>query len=341
MKHDFYRNGDDGIPSGILDIHDDVVLSLCKVCGQAEGELTPSCPGAPAEKPSVKAARQRKERKKPVAITMGCVAAILGVSKTMTRAQVLRQMVRQYHGAESEYVSNVAAEYGEKSREAAIASLEAYAKRPVVHTSGGGELFSGNFLLIASAKHPGDGLAFVRMPFGKRSAVDSADFDPLDAQPHMYAQMQFEMYFNGCSWGVFFQWSVMAHNAEFVKFDESFIEQNIDQITAFYSEYLAERSNKAHLEPLLPSIDNDKARKALAEYDELCVAEANIKERKRELLEGMQAMAGDRSVMICGRKLQRTETAGSVSYAAVVREHLPSLDLAKYRGAPSVSWKLS
>jgi len=45
--HQFYKDGDANIPSDILDQSEggQVCLSLCKVCGQAEIQLEPFCPG--------------------------------------------------------------------------------------------------------------------------------------------------------------------------------------------------------------------------------------------------------------------------------------------------------
>lgn len=45
MKHKLYVTGDAGAPDAIKDQNGAVVLGLCKVCGQAEVDLTPECPG--------------------------------------------------------------------------------------------------------------------------------------------------------------------------------------------------------------------------------------------------------------------------------------------------------
>lgn len=49
MKHQIYTNADKDAPKAIKDRNDDVVLSMCKVCGGAETELVdhPECPGKP------------------------------------------------------------------------------------------------------------------------------------------------------------------------------------------------------------------------------------------------------------------------------------------------------
>ena len=49
-QHVFFETGDPGAPRQILDRNDEVVLALCKVCGQAECELEPTCPGVRHER---------------------------------------------------------------------------------------------------------------------------------------------------------------------------------------------------------------------------------------------------------------------------------------------------
>lgn len=47
MKHELYKDSDTDAPRAIKDVHDDVVLDLCKNCGGGERELidNPVCPG--------------------------------------------------------------------------------------------------------------------------------------------------------------------------------------------------------------------------------------------------------------------------------------------------------
>lgn len=45
MNHVLYETGDHGAPTTILDRNGAVVLSLCKVCGGAEGAMPTDCPG--------------------------------------------------------------------------------------------------------------------------------------------------------------------------------------------------------------------------------------------------------------------------------------------------------
>ena len=50
MKHQYYENGDKDAPICIKDGNYQIALSMCKVCGLAEGGLTTDCPGQPCIK---------------------------------------------------------------------------------------------------------------------------------------------------------------------------------------------------------------------------------------------------------------------------------------------------
>lgn len=43
-KHLFFEKDDTNVPKAILDSNGDVVLGLCKACGQGEGDLEDTCP---------------------------------------------------------------------------------------------------------------------------------------------------------------------------------------------------------------------------------------------------------------------------------------------------------
>ncbi len=54
----------------------------------------------------------------------------------------------------------------------------------------------------------------------------------------------------------------------------------------------------------------------------------------------MVSLAGGMDPMFAGRKLTCVEREGAVSYARVVKEHLPDLDLSGYKGKASRFWRL-
>ena len=57
-------------------------------------------------------------------ITASQVGAILGHSPYATRDDVMRRMVRDYHGAEREFVGNIATEYGNFHEAGALAEYQ-------------------------------------------------------------------------------------------------------------------------------------------------------------------------------------------------------------------------
>jgi hypothetical protein len=77
------------------------------------------------------------------------------------------------------------------------------------------------------------------------------------------------------------------------------------------------------------------------EYDQLAEAIDRATARKKEILDELIKMAGSKNADIFGRKLTRVEREGAVSYAKAVKDHLPDLDLAPYRGKPSEHWRLT
>lgn len=51
-RHQLYITEDEDKPNCICDANGDVVLDLCRVCGQAEADLEPECPGAQTPTPT-------------------------------------------------------------------------------------------------------------------------------------------------------------------------------------------------------------------------------------------------------------------------------------------------
>lgn len=290
-----------------------------------------------------KALEKAATRKKHPKITMGQVAAVLAVSPSMKRSTVLRDMVREYHGAPSEYVANIAAEYNADYRSTAEAAFTNRFKMEITKcdVKKPHKILSSHPAYVESEKRGSKGLVFIRTPYGQRSALAPEDFKSLDEQPHMFAQMQIEMFLAGVTWGIFFQWSALSSAFTMVELDQAWLDVNLAQLEAFYAEYKEETKNKLHLEPLRKAIDNEEARKLVEEFDSLSVAVNNATSRKGEIMERLKAMSKDSSSLICGRLLTKVEKQGSISYANAVKKLLPDADLEAYRGTPSISWTLT
>lgn len=283
-----------------------------------------------------------EQRKKAVKITAGQIAAVLGVSPTMTDKQVMREMVRRHHFADSEYVSNIASDYYRDNVEFAALEFSKKYKTAIDRNVGENKhvaISASPFGFIESKKQSGKGLLVVLCPFGQR---DTDQFKSIDDQPHHYAKAMVEAYVCGCNWVLFYQWSIVGMAVHVEPLNEKFVEESLGVLFAFYERYKEEaKKPDLHLEPLRKSIDNKDARRLIEERDELTTAVGNAAARVKEIDELLRDLCGDKSAIICGRLMTRVESEGSISYAMAVKDLLPGADLSKYKGAPSISWKFT
>jgi putative phage-type endonuclease len=267
-------------------------------------------------------------------ITGSNVGAILGLDPFRSRDDVMRAMVRSYHGAESEFTGNVATEWGQANEKNAIGEFEMQTGLDVK------EVGFYAFEDWAGASPDGlcsDGFGLeVKGPYGKRNG---GDLNPLQEQPHYYAQMQWEMLCTGWPGMHFWQWSPHETKHEIVLPDQEWLDKNLPILRQFYAEYLSELDNPDHLEPLRVTLNSLDAKRILDEIDQLKEAIDNATERKKELEAELVQMAGERNAEIWGRKLTKVERAGNVQYSKI--PELKGVDLDKWRGKGSAYWKLS
>lgn len=277
---------------------------------------------------------QRRSR-----VTGSAVGAILGLSTYMTRADVMRRMVRDAIGAESEFTGNVATEYGTHHESGALVEFQMETGLTVVPAP---FVPLSDWLGASPDGYASDGgLVEIKCPYGLRNEPEP-DFKQLADQPHYHAQMQVQMYCTGKMHCWFFQWSTHKTALEKVAYDPAWINENLPALRQFHAEFLDELRNNApeYLAPKRVEIDTPEAAKMVAEWDQLNEQLELLAERKKDLLDSMVALAHEKNALIAGRKLTMTERQGSVAYARVVKEHLPELDLAKYRGKPSRFWQV-
>jgi putative phage-type endonuclease len=268
-------------------------------------------------------------------ITGSSVGAILGYSPFMTPDDVMRRMVREYHGAESEFKGNVATEWGVANESGALVEYEMETGNKVMPCG----FFRKEDWLGASPDGliGTEGLVEVKCPFSLRKG--DGVFKTARDQMHYYAQMQFQLYVTDRRWCDFYQWSPKATYLEVVEYDEAFMAESLPKLFLFYANYLEEIKNPdRHLSEKRPEFNGSQI---LAEYDDAVTAIKLYEDRKKELLAKLVEIAGNKNASFGGRKLTHVEKAGVVSYAKVVKDHLPHLDLEPYRGEPSAYWKLS
>lgn len=282
-------------------------------------------------------------------VTSSNVGAILGLAPSKTADDVMRDMVREWHNASPEFLGNIATEHGVSLEPLARQRLGFVLKKTISEV-GFKTCFQSPWLGASPDGVVGKALVEIKCPFGLyrkyKITGDLPVFKTLEEQPHYYAQMQIAMYCHGYSEAYFFQY---VHADEggaklnLIRLDIPWINENVLELELFYKKYLIEREKPAcdvHLAPKVISLNTDKALKMVEEYHELKEAKDRADERMKELLVQLVTMTKEQPAMIGTSKLVKTERSGSVSYAKVVKDYCPDVDLTPYQGQPSVSWSL-
>jgi putative phage-type endonuclease len=268
-------------------------------------------------------------------LTGSNVGAALGLNPWKTPEDLIRQMVREYHGAPSEFTGNIATEYGTAHEPLAI--MDYFGRTGILPEPCGFFVHYEHDWLGATPDGLIDasGLIEVKCPFGLRNKPEP-EFKSAKDQPHYYAQMQVEMACAGRRWTDFYQWAKGGDSIERVEFDTDWWEENLPKMCAFYDWYLSELDNPVHLEDLVYEVNTLAAKSLLDEYDALSATIDDATARKKEVLEELVAIAKERNAILWGRKLTKVERKGNIQYAKI--PELKGLDLEPYRGKPSEYW---
>jgi putative phage-type endonuclease len=283
---------------------------------------------------------QRKLR-----ITGSRVGAILGLSPWQTRDDVLRAMVREYHGAESEFKGNPATDHGNANEQRAVL---AFMRETGLNVEKCGFFPYGDRMGASPDGLTDDGgVLEIKVPFGLRNG---GEFKTLANQPHYAAQVQMEMLSAGKKHAYFAQYISPKGdplspdyvreqiNVERVDIDETWLDRNLDAISHFYDLLLSELDNPEHLEPLRVIID---AQEVLDEIDALRARQKADEAREKELLSVLIKQADGKNALVNGRKLTLSKDSKSVAYAKDIAELCPEADLSKWTSVKRGSWRLT
>lgn len=274
-------------------------------------------------------------------VTGSAIGAILDIDPNATRADIMRRMVRQYHGAPSEWNGNIATQWGTTHEMEAMEDLQAHLGQVITPASfvTHPEM---NWLGASPDGYVGDDfLVEIKCPFGLRDKEPPVEFKSVEDQPHYYAQMQVQMFCTGRQKCYFWQWTPRDAKLIVVDYDPDFIAETIPKLREFYMEFLAACDDPGdHLEEPRIVIDTPRALQMIAEYDDLIDAIAKAEDRKKELLETMVEMAKGKNAIFGNRKLTKTEKKGSISYAQAIKVLAPGANLEPWRGKPSSFWSL-
>lgn len=285
---------------------------------------------------------QRKLR-----ITGSRIGAILGLSPWQTRDDILRAMVREYHGALSEFTGNPATEHGTANEQRAML---AFMRETELRVEKCGFFPYGDRMGASpDSLVEDDAVLELKVPFGLRNSPQ-AEFKTLAEQPHYAAQVQMEMLAAGRTKAYFAQYVAPKGDPfgadyvpeqiyiEVVSRDDTWIDRNIDAISHFYDLLLSELDNPEHLEPLRVIID---AQEVLDEIDALRARQKADESREKELLSVLIKQADGKNALVNGRKLTLSKDSKSVAYAKAIAEIAPEADLSKWTSVKRGSWRLT
>lgn len=291
---------------------------------------------------------QEWQEQRVLRITGSRIGAILGLSPWQKPDDVIREMVRQYHGAESEFVENPAVTHGKLNEQRA---LLCFMRETGLSVEQCGFFEYGERLGASPDGLTSDGgVLELKVPYSLRKG---GEFKALADQPHYAAQVQMEMIATGRKHAYFAQYIApygdpLAHDyvaeqikVERVELDPFFLDNNLNKISGFYRLLLSELDNKEHLEPLRVQIDTDRAWFILSEIDRLRAIQKESEEVEKALLAELVEMSEGKDAEVHGRKLTLVKRQGTISYAKAIKELLPEANLEKWRGKPSEGWRLS
>ena len=286
---------------------------------------------------------QRKMR-----ITGSRVGAILGLSPWQKPHDVIRAMVREHHNYPSEFLGNPATDHGNNNEQRA---LLCFMRETGLQVEECGFFPYGQRLGASPDGLTSDGgVLEIKAPYSLRNG---GEFKSISEQPHYLAQVQMELLSTGRTHAWFaqfipqkgdplaFDYVEEKMRIERVEFDPNWIDENLEKISRFYELLLSELDNEEHLNPLRVAVDTPEAGSLISELDEIRLRKKSDESREKEIVSILAEMTGGKNALIHGRNLTRVERKGSIRYAAVVKDHLPDLDLSGYTSSGSEYWKLS
>ena len=286
---------------------------------------------------------QRKLR-----LTGSRVGAILGLSPWQTADDVLRAMVREYHGAESEFTGNPATDWGNQHETRA---LLAFMRNTGLQVEQCGFFPYGDRMGASPDGLTSDGgVLELKAPYSLRNG---GTFKPLADQPHYAAQVSMEMLATGRKHAYFAQYRAphgdpLAHDylpeameIERVEFDPAWIDSVLPELDLFYKRLLAELENEDHLNPLRVAVDTPEAGQLLGELDTLRQRQKDDAEREKAIIAELVTQARDKNALVHGRKLTKTKDGKTVAYAKALAELAPGADLSKWESVRKGGWRLA
>lgn len=275
-------------------------------------------------------------------ITGSRVGAILGMSPWMTRDAVMRSMVREAHGADSEFQSNVAVEYGNEHEPDAIHSYEAE---------------TGSIVMpLGFAVHPDydflgaspDGLVGQRggletkCPYSLRNDPEPT-FKTLEEQPHYLAQVDLCIECCARDWWDFFQWTPHATSLERREKDPKWLPSVIDELAAFHREFQdivkSKKKSAPFLETKFEERTDDEFQAVAREFAGLSSQMETLSAEREEVRQRLIELSGGKACQGFGVSVTPVTSQGRVNYSKIPQ--LKEIDLTPFRGKPTTTYRVT
>jgi len=261
-------------------------------------------------------------------ITGSKVSTVIGMNPYQKPKELIRTMVREYHGAEPEFTGNVATEWGNaheaQAREMYQFMLEADVKEAgfIVHPEY-------DWLGASPDGLIGDeGVLEIKCPYSQKI--------PDEPDKHYVAQCQFIMWVTGRKYCDLFYWTPEEHVIFPIQYDPEYF--SVDMLRAFYDWYLSELDNPEHLQPLIQVRTDDDYLTAAKVYREaknaLQVAQEAEKAAKQALIE----LSGGISCEGDGVYVSSYVRQGNVQYKNIPQ--LSEVNLDDYRGKSTTVYRV-
>lgn len=270
-------------------------------------------------------------RQRTGVITASRVGAILGLSKYRTRDDVLRDMVREYHGAPSEFTGNAATEYGQQHEPDAIAAFEAETGL-MVDSAGFVPHPQHDWLGASPDGYVGEhALIECKSPYRAKYREASEEYRQ---------QMQLQMACTGRHTCYFVIWRPDETIISEYQFDAGEFANNLDTLRQFHQRYEEIIASDELSAPYLDAQERDDQqwRDAVRDLIEARTRLATAKDDEKRAMQALQELAPN-GAKGCGLTLSKVEKQGSISYSKAIKDLLPDADLEPYRGKGSTYFK--
>jgi len=288
------------------------------------------------------------------AITASEIGAIAGNGRFATRADVMRRKVREHNGLPSEFVGNIATQWGSDHEAQAVAEYEFMFGCDVL-AAGEKQKFVERILerddgLVVRAGCTPDGvlrskgLLEVKCPYGIRNDTPDASLY-LSKAPEYLDQMQWQMMVTARPFCVFVVWTTEGIDTRTFKQDFEHQERLIREACKFQQEldailadpelqkpYLADKKSKK--DDAIERNDAEYATAAEFYRNARALADARVAEAE-EAKQALIDLTEGLNVKGCGVSVIHSTRAGAVDYKLV--PELKGIDLDQYRKAPTAT----